>query len=78
MVSGCHRRRDWGLTAYIPTGSKRNAMENVKKDVSYTFAPGPPTVEADVVNNHREETLGAMSRINCDDDQKSDCVGLDV
>ena len=53
-------------------------MRSKKKEKSNTFAPGPPTVETNVVNINRDETLEPISRADRDDDSKSDCVGLKI
>ena len=53
-------------------------MRSKKKEKSNTFAPGPPTVETNVVNINRDETLEPTSRADRDDDSKSDCVGLKI
>ncbi len=51
-------------------------MRSKRKERSDTFAPGPPTVETNVVNINRDETLEPMSRADSDGDSKSDCVSL--
>ena len=49
-----------------------------EKKKSHAFVPGPPTVDANAVNSHREGALGATSRTSRDDDQKPDCISLKV